>query len=277
MEWSSKTVAITVLIGLDVVTAHLYEKVRIPPSHLPGPAAFQTPFGWCLGGKKDWQAGGGGRVYSENISGGRNKRPRSSSPAFLDRSGRIKKHPNSLKTGQTWRTNPQINDKKREQPIYGVSDVEVRQPSSSKQQRYGAERLFFNDQHCAKDLEYAQQYKNVIQDYIRLEYEQLLTSEQAKKRSPNTWYLCHFGAVKKTSTSIKVRVFFDRPTEFEGKLLSDHLLRGSNCLISVLGVLHRFRSKPLPPQLRHKEDVPPSSSSRRRSRCLQVPVQKTRR
>ena len=41
----------------DVVTEHLYNKVRILPSHLPGPAAFKTPFGWCLGGKMSPQAG----------------------------------------------------------------------------------------------------------------------------------------------------------------------------------------------------------------------------
>ena len=49
---------VTVLIGIVVMTAHQYDKVRIPPCHMTGPAAFKTPFGWCLGLRTGPPAGG---------------------------------------------------------------------------------------------------------------------------------------------------------------------------------------------------------------------------
>ena len=50
---------VTILVGMDVVGAHFDSKVRPPPPHLDGPAAFKTPFGWCLGGKMGPPSGGG--------------------------------------------------------------------------------------------------------------------------------------------------------------------------------------------------------------------------
>ena len=59
---------VTVLVGIDVVGAHLDSKIRPPPPHLNGPAAFETPFGWCLGGKTGPPSGGEGVVFNSRIS-----------------------------------------------------------------------------------------------------------------------------------------------------------------------------------------------------------------
>ena len=59
--------------------------------------------------------------------------------------------------------------------------MEVRQPSTSKQQRLALNRFFSNERHSNRDLEYAQEYNNVIQDYTPLDHAELLTPEQAKK------------------------------------------------------------------------------------------------
>ena len=49
---------VIILIGIDVVGAHCDARSKAPPPHLDGPAAFKTPFGWCLGGKMVPPTGG---------------------------------------------------------------------------------------------------------------------------------------------------------------------------------------------------------------------------
>jgi hypothetical protein len=60
---------VTILLGIDVVGAHFDSKVRPPPPHLDGSAAFKTPFAWCLGGKMGPPSGGGeGVAFNSRIS-----------------------------------------------------------------------------------------------------------------------------------------------------------------------------------------------------------------
>jgi hypothetical protein len=42
---------VTVLIGMDIAPAHDHKTSISPPVGVIGPMAFETPFGWCLGGK----------------------------------------------------------------------------------------------------------------------------------------------------------------------------------------------------------------------------------
>ena len=59
---------VTILVGIDVVGAHFDSKVSPPPPHLDGPAAFKTPFGWCLGEKMGPPSGGEGVAFNSRIS-----------------------------------------------------------------------------------------------------------------------------------------------------------------------------------------------------------------
>ena len=77
---------------------------------------------------------------------------------------------------------------------------------------------------------------SVISDHA-----ELLTAEEAKVQTPTTWYLPNFGV----DNGIKVRVVFDGAAECNGTSLNKNL-RGSNYLISMIGVLLRFRLKPIP-------------------------------
>ena len=56
------------------------------------------------------------------------------------------------------------------------------------------------------------------------------------------WYVVNFGVNNRK----KARVLFDGAAEFEGTSLNDFLLRGPNYLPSMVGVLLRFRLKPVP-------------------------------
>jgi hypothetical protein len=74
-------------------------------------------------------------------------------------------------------------------------------------------RLFALERRFAKDLKYARQYNDVINEYVKLDHARLLTEQEAKVRTGKTWYFPHHRVVSKSSTSTKVRVVFDGAAE----------------------------------------------------------------
>jgi len=48
---------VTILIGMDIASAHNHSESREPEDDATGPVAFKTPFGWCVAGDMGPPAG----------------------------------------------------------------------------------------------------------------------------------------------------------------------------------------------------------------------------
>ena len=103
-------------------------------------------------------------------------------------------------------------------------------------------RLFANERVFARKKEYAEKFDDVIQDYVNSDHAELLTVEESKIQTPTTWYLPNFGV----DNGKKVRVVFDGAAECNRTSLNENLLRGPNYLISMIGILLRYRLKLIP-------------------------------
>ena len=118
-------------------------------------------------------------------------------------------------------------------------------PQLPDNRKIALQRLFALERWFAREPAYAKLYDDVIKEYVRLDHARLLSEQEARTRSGKTWYLPHHGVVSKTSTTTKVRVVFDGAAECEGTSLNKHLLRGPNYLVSLSGVMLRYREHPV--------------------------------
>lgn len=107
-------------------------------------------------------------------------------------------------------------------------------------------RLYALERRFHRDPEFATKYDAVVQEYITLKHARLLTTQEARKETNKTWYLPHHGVMSPSSSSTKVRVVFDGAAEYGETSINKNLLRGPNLLVSLLGVLVRFRRNLIP-------------------------------
>ena len=102
--------------------------------------------------------------------------------------------------------------------------------------------LFSFERRFSHDAEFAKKYDAVVQEYVSPGHTQAYTQQpKLKPETSKTWYLPHHGVVNLSSSTPKVRVVFDGTAEHEDTSLNSNLLCGPNLLVSLLGVLLRFR------------------------------------
>ncbi|KAI9550868.1 hypothetical protein GHT06_006258 [Daphnia sinensis] len=87
-------------------------------------------------------------------------------------------------------------------------------------------RLFSMERRFQRDEDFARKYDAVVKEYISLDHARLLTTDELRNRS--------------------IRVVFDGAAEYGGTSINQNLLRGPNLLVSLLGVLLRFRRNLIP-------------------------------
>ena len=102
-------------------------------------------------------------------------------------------------------------------------------------------RLFSVERILDSDSEYAALYYKEIERLIELGY-----AVEYPKSTPGIrqWYLPHFG-VKNVNKPGKLRLVFNAAAKTSGVSLNDQLLSGPDFLKSLLGVLMRFRQRPI--------------------------------
>jgi hypothetical protein len=240
---------VTVLIGMDIAAAHDHTKSIKPPEGTIGPIAFKTPFGWCLGGKM------GPLDETSPFVAHFSTSPEEQQEDLNDQVKKFWK----LEAKEVNVDQPVLSeDDLRGQRILDSSIVHVGDRYQvglmwkndnvelPNNRQVALKRLFSLERRFARDADFARKYDAVVQEYVNLGHARLLSAEEAKSVTSKTWYLPHHGVVNLSSSTTKVRVVFDGAAEHEDISLNANLLRGPNLLVSLLGVLFRFRKNLIP-------------------------------
>lgn len=87
-----------------------------------------------------------------------------------------------------------------------------------------------------KDKNYASRYTERINHLFENDYAMKLNDP---KPSPKTWYIAHFGVDNPNKK--KLRLVFDCASKSNGICLNDYLYKGPDLLVSLYGIMLRFR------------------------------------
>jgi Pao retrotransposon peptidase/Family of unknown function (DUF5641)/Protein of unknown function (DUF1759)/Integrase zinc binding domain len=105
------------------------------------------------------------------------------------------------------------------------------------------QRLQCLERKLNRDAELKQKYCDKIDELFEKGYAREVDMEQLEM-AKHTWFLPHF-AVSNPNKPGKVRVVFDAASKVKGMSLNDFLLAGPDWLVSLFGVLCRFRVHPV--------------------------------
>ncbi|CAH2210079.1 jg21451, partial [Pararge aegeria aegeria] len=101
---------------------------------------------------------------------------------------------------------------------------------------YAMSRLKGIEKKVKADVGYASRYKERIEHLFQNNYAKQVVDISW---SPRTWYLPHFGVDNPNKK--KLRLVFDAAAKFQNVSLNDYLLKGPDLLVSLLGIMMRFR------------------------------------
>ncbi|XP_059218365.1 uncharacterized protein LOC131994991 isoform X1 [Stomoxys calcitrans] len=104
-------------------------------------------------------------------------------------------------------------------------------------------RLYSIERKMAKDREYATQYCDKINDYIKKGYARKLSQEEIENASERIFYLPHFGV--KNPNKKGIRLVFDAAAETNQFSLNKALLQGPDINNSLISILFKFREAPV--------------------------------
>ena len=93
-----------------------------------------------------------------------------------------------------------------------------------------------------RDDKYLQDYKKFVNELIEKNYAEQV--KYAGARGERSWYIPHHGVYHATKPE-KIRVVYDCSAVYRGISLNSLLLQGPNLTSSLVGVLLRFREKPI--------------------------------
>ena len=105
-------------------------------------------------------------------------------------------------------------------------------------------RLHSTERKLDRDPKLAEAYCATMDDYISKGYAKRLTSEELESEHARQWYLPHH-AVHSVNKPDKIRVVFDAAARQGGTSLNQQLLAGPDLTNSLIGVLLRFRQRPV--------------------------------
>lgn len=91
-----------------------------------------------------------------------------------------------------------------------------------------------------RDPDYAQQYQNEIENYIKKGYARKLSDDETNQHADREWYLPHF-AVQNPNKPGKFRLVFDAAAMSNGVSLNSALLSGPDENVPLARILFQFR------------------------------------
>ncbi|XP_043241080.1 uncharacterized protein LOC122391342 [Amphibalanus amphitrite] len=237
---------VELLLGANVLEAMLQKEVRVGP---PGqPTAIRTHLGWCLTGNVQQLLLVGAREvlhirtersdrdslsemmedwWSTEAYGTRFdfKAPRSADDLEAERilEGTTRWRGDRYETGLLWRSDGIILPDN-----YGMA----------------LRRLENTERGLKRAPEKADAYQKVMQEYIEKGYARKLSEEERRQSHDRCWHLPHH-AVTSQNKPGKIRVVFDAAAKYGGTSLNENLLTGPDYLLTIPGVLMRFRQEPV--------------------------------
>ena len=108
-----------------------------------------------------------------------------------------------------------------------------------------AKRLTYLKHKFIRQPDLKANYTKTMNGYLKDGYLREVTDSQLQEEgSHGVWYVPHH-AVTHPKKPGKVRVVFDCLAQFQGKSLNDHTYMGPDLVNSLLGILIRFREKPV--------------------------------
>ena len=114
-------------------------------------------------------------------------------------------------------------------------------PDNKQQAEQRAEQL---KRKLTKNEKYLKDYKKFVNDLIEKNYAERVKSEEIDTARGRTWYIPHHGVYHPMKPE-KIRVVYDCSSTYRGISLNSRLLQGPNLTSSLLGVLLRFRERPV--------------------------------
>ena len=103
-------------------------------------------------------------------------------------------------------------------------------------------RLETTERGLKKAPEKAAAYLKTMQEYVNEGYARRLEEEERRLSCDRSWYLPHH-AVTSQNKPGKIRVVFDAAATYGGTSLNENLLTGPDFLLTIPGVLIRFRQE----------------------------------
>lgn len=104
-------------------------------------------------------------------------------------------------------------------------------------------RLKTAERKMMSDKDYNLRYKERIDHLFSNNYARVLEPNEDLSNVKKIWYLPHFGVDNPNKK--KLRLVYDAAAKSCGQSLNDYLLPGPNLLESLLGIMLRFREKPI--------------------------------
>ncbi|XP_063538669.1 uncharacterized protein LOC134747922 [Cydia strobilella] len=104
-------------------------------------------------------------------------------------------------------------------------------------------RLLAVERRMLSDEGYASRYTEPINHLLENNYARLLSDDELLAPYERVFYLAHFGVDNKNKK--KLRLVHDASATTAGRSLNDYLLQGPDLLQSLLGIMLRFREKPI--------------------------------
>jgi len=103
-------------------------------------------------------------------------------------------------------------------------------------------RLYSIEKKMDQDPQFAAQYTEKIEDYMKKGYAHKLSDKELTFQHGKVWYLPHF-PVSNVNKPGKIRLVFDAAAKTKGTSLNDVLLKGPDLLQPLMSVLFKFRQK----------------------------------
>ena len=228
---------ISILIGADFPHLHLSRSVRIGKE--TEPIAILKPLGWVLMGGK-----GNGDCVNTNLLLNETGNLSRTVEQFwaMESYGTVSKGSVSLKPLQEQRALKHLeNTVEYKNNRYTVRNLwKENQPSLPFSKSVALSRFSSLEKKFERDPEFANKYKETINEYVNKGHAVRLTQENSKNVTPITNYVPHHGVVNSNKPG-KVRVVFDVAAQFQNTSLNKNLLKGPDYLNSLVGILLRFR------------------------------------
>ena len=122
----------------------------------------------------------------------------------------------------------------------------LRNPNTLPNNRsYAVATLVSTERRLIRNKQYADLYARQIQDMLNRGAARKVSEAEIDNYEGPKFYLSHHAVLKPESKSTPCRIVFNSSARFQGHSLNDYLAKGPSLLNQLLGILLRFREKPI--------------------------------